>query len=159
MSEFTSCKDCKHYEREDDCYCGACKYQIRKDFFEPEKKKIELQDGKFDFSAYGKVSDIGHYDGYSPLDINVWKIRQTKEQAEIASQAMLRRNRLSALAELLGTGEKKFEEGTYYMVELRTADGCWGAYFKYYYSPCEVYMDKETAKALCHVLNQGLFEL
>ena len=31
------CKACKHNDRVDDCYCGQCIHQSRKDNFEPKE--------------------------------------------------------------------------------------------------------------------------
>ena len=151
MSEFTSCKDCKHYDREDDCYCGACKHQIRKDFFEPKKKKVELEVGDYWFDENGNVhKDLGH--SHNKFGIG----RQTKEATELAAKRMLRVNRLSALASQLG-GETYFEESTYC---IRRQHSIWGYYSEsYYFHPEKVYMNKETAEEICLLLNDGLFSL
>ena len=85
--------------------------------------------------------------------------RQTKEQAKLAAKGMLRRNRLSALAEQLGDGEKEWvkDEDNFHIYKCDHEWHTSKAIASYY--PERVYMDKETAKAVCDALNNGLFDL
>ena len=121
---------------------------------EPEKEKIELACGEYMFNIYGYVK-VHNVKACSPCGT----VRQTKEQAEIASQAMLRRNKLSALAETVGSGEKEYDVYDYNYCVYYEKNTTWKFRSASLYSPCEVYMTQETAEAVCRVLNEGLFKL
>ena len=162
MNEFTSCKDCENYvENKLDgtvpFYCIGCiHFNIRVDNFKPKPKKVELKDGSYTFDIYGDVTqqDIKYQSqlGY---------VRQTEEQAEIASQAMLRRNKLSALAETVGSkGEKIFEHGgsNFYVCYIENNEWCIVEESDIY-NPEIVYMSEETASKVKEALEEGLFIL
>ena len=132
-------------------------YLIDKGWTPPDYSvKLELKGGNFNFSTSGEVNYF--QDVWCTPEFGT--TRQTKEQTEIASAGMLRRNRLSALAEAVGDGEKEWVEGDdnyyriFYSYSTRKYEFLIGTY-----SPEVVYMNEETAKAVCKVLNEGKFEL
>lgn len=126
---------------------------------ETSKAEIELRSGNWSFMLDGTVNELF----VVPNPTNYIKAgveRQTSEQAQIAAKGMLRRNRLSALAERLGTGEKEFVAGKSQFCIKLTHTNSWSVIrVSYDNYPEAVYMDKATANAVCNVLNVGLFSL
>lgn len=151
MNKFTSCKDCTRSINDENSHCFRCIHYVAMDYFKPKAKKVELECGIHTFNVHGSVkSHTANVCSQSGI------VRQTKEQAELASKRMIRVNRLSALVSQLG-GEKYFEESAYC---IRRQYGIWGYYYDPYYFHLEkVYMNKETAEEICLLLNDGLFSL
>ena len=121
----------------------------------PKKKIFQLPLGRLSFDITGEITDSSVFDNY----VNAGVVRQTKEQAELASKGMLRRNRLSALAEAVGNGEKEWSNDTECYFVFTNHKDAWEYNTSYSYNPCQVYMNARTADAVCEALNSGRFEL
>ena len=124
---------------------------------EPKLPDIELSTGNHIFDINGTVIDVppGRKSGNCLLGM----CRKAAEQAKLAADGMLRRKRLSALTEEVGNGEAEYvedsenwfvylDENVYVPHSVSTV-----------YSPTEIYMDRDTAIAVCKALNERRFEL
>ena len=124
---------------------------------EPEQPNIELSTGTHMFGIDGMITNIAP--GYGNYNCLLGMCRKAAEQAKLAADGMLRRNRLSALTEEVGNGEAEYvedsenwfvylDENVYVPHSVSTV-----------YSPTEIYMDRDTAIAVCKALNERRFEL
>lgn len=145
------------YDKEFEEFWGASEFQfIMPKYFayaiwqsarshNPEKQSIKLEGG--DFGVYTAL-----------LNNNNGRERKTKEDAEKAAQAMLKRDRLAAFVYEHCGFEEEFIEGSqdnffiYYDYEQDIYD--W-AYEDGFPDLCKQYMPEATAIWLCEKLNSG----
>lgn len=127
----------------------------------PKDKEIVLKYGSYFFNMeLGVLSSESYVGGISEA-CEAGVFRRSMIQAELAYKAMIRRNRLSALAEQLGNGETEFNFGknNYYIVEEKNMKFSIRTHYSDYGCNEIVYMDEYTAKSVCEALNKRIFKL
>lgn len=109
-----------------------------------------------------RVYDIyieDNYNGDSSAGLEHGRYRRTKEVAEHSMARNKRANRLEAVAEQLGGLEEWSTD--FCRATIFLADGKWqyNYFIRDSFHPEKVYMTKDCAIIICHMLNTGEFEL
>jgi len=118
-------------------------------------KEIELEKGSFYFNYYGGTSIN------LCIAFKYGTVRKTKALAEQSARRVLESNRLSALVDQIAGEPYEFKAGATNTILYRDSGmGKWKMETNTYsYSPERIYGSEETMKKVCHILNDGLFNL
>ena len=138
----SKCKDCKHNDREYDCYCGQCIHAERVDNFEPKQ-----------WQPKHSITSLLSGDEYS----NQFVFRQNFDKGEQAEDLAKRLKQLATLhawASELPEGDGRRDFYIYFDDE----------YLKWQYtselpSICELLMTETQALKTCEALNTKYLEL
>ena len=149
----SKCKECKHNDRADDCYCNQCIHQSRKDNFEPKQWKPTQKD----YVPYDILEDEDKIPVFAPefSRDNVEQVhdlvKRLKQLATLHAWACEH----GYLKEYYYNGDNYF---VYYNADPKIMAWQIGIH-DYTHSSNTIYMSEEGAEATANALNEGVLVL